>query len=62
MATRRPMVMIGGTVQELPVGDKTPSATLSVYTHALTVIGVDISSGFLPILNHSGSTINVPLS
>jgi len=56
------MVMIGGTVQELPVGDKTPSATLSVYTHALTVIGVDISSGFLPILNHSGSTINVPLS
>jgi hypothetical protein len=62
MAIRKPLVIVNGTMQELPVGDKTPSSTLSVFTNAQTVIGVDISSGYLPVLNHATTTIKVPLS
>jgi hypothetical protein len=38
------------------------STTLSVFTNAQAVVGVAISSGYLPVLNHASATINVPLS
>jgi hypothetical protein len=38
------------------------STVLSVFTHAGSVVDVDISSGYLPVLNNASATINVPLS
>jgi hypothetical protein len=36
--------------------------SLSVFTNAQAVISVDISSGYLPVLNRAGSTIEVALA
>ena len=55
--------LTGNTAVTFPTSGLLATSTkLSVYTHALAVVSVDISSGYLPILNHATATINVPLS
>lgn len=61
MTTRKPLVQIGGSVQELPTGDTIEvtagTAILSIVTRASTVTSITLSSGgILPVLQHDGST------
>lgn len=63
MAIQKPLVIISGTIQQLPTGDSLNTGGMfSILTNAATIVQIVISGGILTILNRAGTTINVPVS